>query len=415
MNANSGIPKKKKERSLHLGVDVPFLVCVLALLAIGLLMVYSAGWEYSMTTLGEKPDYLFNRQIQFVILGCLGAALIYSIDYHRFKKLLFPMMVAVVILLILVSFVYGETRLGARRSLFQGSIQPSEFAKLAVVIYLAFWLYAKQDVLDSVKFGLLPLAGILGLIAGLIMAQPDFSAVLTIVLMGGIMFFIGGGNIRQIIVVLLVVMVIGSALIFLYPTAHTRVSDFVAGLQDPQNASYQTQRSIEAIVKGGFWGVGIGHATTKFTGLPVAPTDSIYAVIVEELGLFGAAVVVLLFLFFLWRGLTIASQAPDLLGKLLAAGISIWIFVEAAINICVMVNIIPIAGNALPFISAGGSNMVTVLAGVGFILNVSRATANQKNKEEGRPIDEVVDLRRNDGWRSVPRSRRSSNAHQTSR
>ncbi len=126
------------------------------------------------------------------------------------------------------------------------------------MIYLAFWLYAKQDVLDSVKFGLLPLAGILGLIAGLIMAQPDFSAVLTIVLMGGIMFFIGGGNIRQIIVVLLVVMVIGSALIFLYPTAHTRVSDFVAGLQDPQNASYQTQRSIEAIVKGGFWGVGIG-------------------------------------------------------------------------------------------------------------------------------------------------------------
>ncbi len=410
MNNKPGI-MKKKERSLHLGIDVPFLVCALALLAIGLLMVYSAGWAYSVTTLGEKPDYLFNRQVQFAIIGCIGAALIYSIDYHRFKKLLFPMLAIIVILLILVSFVYGETRLGARRSLFQGSIQPSEFAKLVVVIYLAFWLYAKQEVLDSVKFGLIPLAGILGLIAGLIMAQPDFSAVITVVLMGGIMFFIGGGNIRQIIIVMVVVLIVGTLFIFIYPTAHIRVSDFVAGLQDPQNASYQTQRSIEAIVKGGFWGVGIGHATTKFTGLPVAPTDSIYAVVVEELGLFGASIIVLLFLFLLWRGLYIANQAPDLLGKLLAAGITIWIFVEAAINICVMVNIIPIAGNALPFISAGGSNMVTVLAGIGFILNVSRATANQKNKEEGRPLDEIVDLRRDDGWRSVSRSRRSSNAH----
>lgn len=401
---------KRKERALHLGIDVPFLVCVLALLAIGLLMVYSAGWEYSVTTLGEKPDYLFNRQVQFVIIGSIGALIIYSIDYHRFKKLLFPMMVIIIALLVLVSFVYGETRLGARRALFQGSIQPSEFAKLAIVIYLAFWLFAKQEVLDTVKFGLVPLTGILGLIAGLIMAQPDFSAVITVILMGGIMFFIGGGNIRQIILVMAVVLVIGTILIFIYPTAHQRVSDFAAGLQDPQNASYHTQRSIEAIVKGGFWGVGIGHATTKFTGLPVAPTDSIYAVIAEELGLFGASVIVLLFLFLLWRGLYIANQAPDLLGKLLAAGITIWIFIEAAINICVMVNILPIAGNALPFISAGGSSMVTVLAGVGFILNVSRATANQKNKEEGRPLDEIVDLRRDDGWRSVSRSRRPSNA-----
>ncbi|NMC45855.1 MAG: cell division protein FtsW [Chloroflexi bacterium] len=401
---------KKKERGLHLGIDVPFLVCVLALLAIGLLMVYSAGWEYSVTTLGESPYYLFNRQVQFVIIGCVGASIIYAIDYHRFKKLLFPMMAVVIFLLVLVSFVYGETRLGARRALFQGSIQPSEFAKLAVVIYLAFWLYAKQEVLDSLKLGLFPLIGILAVVAGLIMAQPDFSAVLTVVLMGGIMFYIGGGNVRQIIIVMVVALVLGSVFIFIYPTGHQRVSEFVSGLQDPQNASYHTQRSIEAIVKGGFWGVGIGHATTKFTGLPVAPTDSIFAVIAEELGIFGSSLVVLLFLFFLWRGLYIANQAPDLLGKLLAAGITIWIFLEAAINISVMANILPMAGNALPFISAGGSNMVTVLAGVGFILNVSRATAVQKNTEEGRPLDEVVDLRRDDGRRNLPRTRRSSNA-----
>jgi len=398
-----------KQSTLHLGIDVPFLVCVLALLAIGLLMVYSAGWEYSVTTLGEKPDYLFLRQVQFVVIGIIAAGIIYAIDYHRFKKLLFPMMAVVIFLLVLVSFVYGETRLGARRALFQGSIQPSEFAKLATVIYLAFWLYAKQDVLQNLKFGLFPLMAILGVIAGLIMAQPDLSAVITVILMGGIMFFIGGGNIRQIIIVMLVVLVLGSLLIFVYPTGRQRMGEFISGLQDPQNASYHTQRSIEAIVKGGFWGVGIGHATTKFTGLPVAPTDSIFAVIAEELGIFGSTIVILLFLFFLWRGLYISNRAPDLLGKLLSAGITIWIFVESAINICVMVNIMPMAGNALPFISAGGSSMITVMAGVGFIMNVSRATAHQKNIEEGRPLDEVVDLRRDDGWRSVSRPRRTAN------
>jgi len=407
--------QKKKEKALHLGIDVPFLIIVLALLAFGLLMVYSASWEYSMTTLGKAPDYLFNRQVRFVILGSVIASIIYFIDYHRFKKLALPLMIVIVVLLSMVAFTNKATQVGARRALFQGSIQPSEFAKLAIVIYLAFWLDAKQDVLNNVQFGLLPLAGILGLIAGLIMAQPDFSAVITVILLGGIMFFIGGGNIRQILLVVLIVAIIGSALVFLYPTAHSRVSEFIAGLQDPQNASYQTQRAIEAIVRGGFWGVGIGRSTTKFTNLPVAPTDSIYAVIVEELGLLGASAVACLYLFLLWRGLTIANQAPDLLGKLLTAGITIWIFVEAAINICVMVNILPVAGNALPFISAGGSSLVTVLAGVGFILNVSRATAKQKNTEEGRPINEVVDLRGNDRRRNLPRSRRSPNAHQTSR
>ncbi len=401
--------RARKSLALHLGIDVPFLVCVLALLAIGLLMVYSAGWQYSVNTLGEEPDYLFRRQLQFVAIGGIGAIFIYAIDYHRFKKLLFPMMAGIIFLLVLVSFVYGETRLGARRALFQGSIQPSEFAKLAVVIYIAFWLEAKQEVLDNLKLGLFPMIGILGVIAGLIMAQPDFSAVITVVMMGGIMFFIGGGNIRQIIIVMVVVLILGSLFIFVYPTGYQRVTEFLSGLQDPENASYHTQRSIEAIVKGGFWGVGIGHATTKFTGLPVAPTDSIYAVIAEELGVFGSSIVVILFLFFLWRGLRIAQQSPDLLGKLLAAGITIWIFLEAAINISVMVNILPMAGNALPFISAGGSSMVTVLAGVGFVLNVSRATAAQKNKDEGRPLDEIVNLRGDDGWRRVSRPRRTPN------
>jgi cell division protein FtsW len=160
------------------------------------------------------------------------------------------------------------------------------------------------------------------------------------------------------------------------------MSDYVSGLQDPVQASYHVQRSIESIVKGGLFGVGIGRATTKFTGLPVAPTDSIFAVIVEETGLLGAGLVVSLYIIILWRGLIIAQNAQDKLGKLLASGLSFWIFLEAIINMGVMVNLLPFAGNALPLISAGGSSLTTTLASVGIILNVGMISV--KARSEGR-------------------------------
>jgi cell division protein FtsW len=163
-------------------------------------------------------------------------------------------------------------------------------------------------------------------------------------------------------------------------------------------------------VNGGVFGVGIGRANTKFTGLPVAPTDSIFSVIAEETGIVGASFVIILFILFLWRGLTIAKNSPDLLGRLLAASISIWIFLEAFINMSVLVNLLPFAGNALPFISYGGSNLTVVLTGVGIIMSVARQTAIKTNQEEGRPLNAVVSMRRDDGWRSVSRSRRSSSS-----
>jgi cell division protein FtsW len=181
-------------------------------------------------------------------------------------------------------------------------------------------------------------------------------------------------------------------------------------MQDPKMASYHLVRSFEAIVNGGVFGVGIGRANTKFTGLPVAPTDSIFSVIVEETGLIGASFIIILFIIFLWRGLTIAKRSPDLLGRLLASGITVWIFLEAFINMSVLVNLLPFAGNALPFISYGGSSLTMVLVGVGIIMSIARQTAIKTNQEEGRPLNAVVSLRRNDGWRSVSRARRPSSA-----
>lgn len=411
MSAKS-LPVKQpnKRKPLYLGLDVPMFVTITALLGFGLLMLYSASWQYAVSVMGEHASYMLERQLRFLLLGGAAAIFAFYFDYHRIKKFVVPMMLFTLALLLMVIFYVEEVRLGAKRGLLAGSIQPSELAKLVTIIYLAFWLHGKQDFIQNLKFGLLPLAFILGISATLILIQPDLSAAITIIIIGGVMFFLGGGEIRQIIPTLLIAILAGSVLLLFYDTGKERIATFIAGIEDPSTASYHLIRSFEAIVRGGLFGVGIGRANTKFTGLPVAPTDSIFAVIVEETGILGAALVILLFVIFLWRGLTIARNAPDLLGRLLAAGITIWIFLEAFINMSVLVNLLPFAGNALPFMSYGGSSLTMVLIGVGIVLNVGRVTAIKNNEDEGRPLNAVVNLRRDDGWRSVSRHRRPTSA-----
>ena len=404
------VKHKNKRRSLYLGLDVPMFFTIVTLLAFGILMLYSASWQYSVTVMGENSSYMVIRQARFLALGCVLAIFVFYFDYHRIKKFVIPLMIFTLILLLMVIFYVEEVRLGAKRGLFSGSIQPSELAKLVIIIYLAFWLHAKQDYIKNVKFGLVPMAIILGTSSGLIFIQPDLSAAVTIFIIGGIMFFLGGGETRQIIFSLLLAIAAVLLILTFYETGKERIATYLSGLDDPTTASYHLTRSFEAIVRGGVFGVGIGRANTKFTGLPVAPTDSIFSVIAEETGLIGATFVILLFVVFLWRGLFIAKNAPDLLGQLLAAGITIWIFLEAFINMSVLVNLLPFAGNALPFISYGGSNLTMVLIGVGIVLNVGRVTAIQNNEEEGKPLNAVVNLRRNDGWRSVSRNSRPSSA-----
>ena len=403
------VEHKNKRRPLNLGVDVPLFLVVIALLVFGLLMLYSASWEYSVSIMGERPSYMLERQVRFLILGGFAAAAAFFFDYHRIKKFVIPMMLVTLIMLLLVIY-FNEVLLGARRGLFQGSIQPSELAKLVVIIYLAFWLHAKKDLLHDFFFGLLPMAAILGISSALILFQPDLSAAATIFIIGGIMFFMGGGDIKQILPSLMVALFVGMLLISVYSTGQERISSFIEGMRDPKLASYHVVRSFEAIVRGGLFGSGIGRANTKFTGLPVAPTDSIFAVIAEETGIFGACVTIILFIFFLWRGLTIARRAPDMLGRLLAAGITVWIFLEAVINMSVLVNLLPFAGNALPFISYGGSSLTMVMVGVGIIMSVARQTAIKNNDEERRPLNAVVNLRRDDGRRSLSRHSRPSGA-----
>jgi cell division protein FtsW len=392
-------------RPIRLGMDVPLVLAVMFLLGFGLLMVYSASWQPSM--LAEKPvGYFFLNQLRWVVVGIMGAVFFMYVDYRRWKKWVVVMVVIMMILLVAV-VLFGEMRFNSRRTLLNGSIQPSELAKLAIIIYLAFWLHSKQDVLNNIHFGLVPMVVILGVTAGLIMLQPDLSTTLTILMLGGLMFFLAGVDFRQIVLILLVVGGLGMLFLLVSETGRYRFDQYLIALQDPVNATDHIKRSIESIVRGGFFGVGIGRGESKFA-LPVSHTDSIFAVIAEEMGLFGATVVVITYLVVLWRGLTIASRALDLQGRLLAAGLTFWIVMEALLNMGVMVSVFPVAGNALPLISAGGSSLTMTMAAVGLILSVGRVSNRKKGEEEGRTFSAVVNLRRGNGGRGVSRANRSS-------
>lgn len=392
-------------RVAQLKIDVPLLLVVITLLIFGLIMVYSASYDYSFSWYGD-PTTIFTRQLIWLAIGICIALVLAVMNYHYWQQFAVLAMGATILLLLGVLFA-NEVLNGASRTIYRGSVQPSELAKVVTVIYLSVWLYAKQKQLDNISFGLIPLAAILGFLGGLIIIQPDLSATVTIIILGGLMFFLAGGDLRQIGLLLIVALVVGWIVVQISPTGSQRITDYLAGLKDPTQGSYHVRRAFESFVKGGWLGVGLGKAETKLTGLPVPPTDSIFAVVGEETGVFGALALVALYVTLLWRGLTISRRAPDALGALLAAGLSLWIAWEAFVNMAVMVNLLPFAGNALPLISAGGSNLVVTMAAIGILMNISRLSDKRK-EDNGGLFHAVVNLRRRDRRRSISGAGRAS-------
>lgn len=386
----------------RLGIDVPLLLAAISLVVFGILMVYSASADFAYKNYGD-PTYVFRRQLMWLGLGLVVAAFMAWMDYHLWRKLAVPAMLVSIGGLILVLFLQDE-RLGAVRSLFSGSVQPSELAKVVLVIYLSVWLYNRRDQLNDWSFGLIPLGVILGLVGGFIGLQPDLSALITVALIGTMMFFLAGGNLRQMAFVLVLGGFVGFIILRsgVFPTGTERIDSFLFGLKDPLNYSEHVRRSLEAFVRGGVFGVGIGNSSTKLYALPFPHTDSVFAVVGEETGAIGASIVVLLFMVLMWRGLRIAQRAPDGLGALLAGGLAFWLAIEACINMAVMVGLMPFAGNALPFISAGGSSLIVCMAAIGILTNISRQSEASKEKEE-RTFSAVVNLRRWDRRRRVSR------------
>ena len=401
----------KKRQPLRFEINAPLLISIFGLLVIGLLAVFSSSWEYSFNSNAENRSiaYTIIAQLRWVVVGLgIGTGLV-LFDYHRMQQWALVIMGVTVLVLITLIILGAANADGPIRAFKEGSGQPSELAKLVIIIYLSVWLCSKRDQLNQLTLGVLPLMVIVGLTAVLIMAQPDFSAAITVVFLGALLFYLAGSDLKQIIMLLFITAGFAVVAILISDTVRERLTLFINGLINPDDASYHAQRAMAAISRGGIFGVGIGKGTAKYNeGVPVAWTDSIFVVIAEETGLIGALLVVGLYVLLLFEGLKIARNAPDLLGQLLAAGITLWIGFEALINIGGMMNLAPVAGNALPLISTGGSSMITTLAGLGILMNISRQTSFTKKTPEGRSYSAVVDLRGRDRRGSVSRRRRSS-------
>ena len=391
--------------TLRLKVDVPLLAIVITLLAIGILMVFSASWDFSLTNYGSHT-YIFARQLQWLALGTLITIALVFVNYHWLSRFVVPMMLVTIAMLFVVLFI-NEVRHGATRTVSGGSYQPSELAKLVIILYLAVWLFAKKERLHDVNIGLLPLGMILGVVGGLILRQPDLSATITIFILGGMLFFLAGGDLKQIIILVVIAVLVGWIVVWFNPTGNERMGTYLPGLKDPLDASYHVRRSLGAFVNGGWLGTGISDGTVKLNDLPLPHNDSIYAVIGEELGVWGAVLMVILYGLLLWRGLVIARNAPDDLGRLIAAGLSFWLVMEAFFNMAGMLGLLPFAGNALPFISAGGSNLIVSMVAIGILLNISRLSVEKQDQEQRRTLGEIVGLRRWDRRGRVSRTRRT--------
>jgi cell division protein FtsW len=370
----------KVHRPKRLSFDVPLLLVVISTALFGILMVYSASADYSYQIYGS-PSYIFMRQLRWLGLGSLVMLFLAWMDYHWWKKFALWLMVGVILALVAVLLIQ-DTRLGSVRSLFRGSIQPSELAKFGIVIYLSIWLHNRRDMLGNIYLALIPLIVIMGVVGGLIAMQPDLSAVITIGILGGMMFFLAGGSWKHFMIMMLGGFIVGMIVLRsgIFPTGPDRMDSFLAGLKDPLQYSEHVRRSLEAFMRGGWIGVGIGKSQTKLNGLPFPHTDSVFAVVGEETGLIGACLLVILFMLLMAR-LTISRRAPDGLGMLLAGGLTFWVCLEGFINMLVMVGLLPFAGNALPFISSGGSNLMVVMAAVGILLNISRMSEKSISNE----------------------------------
>ncbi len=388
-------PISFQRRRLLASLDKPLVAVVVLLLAIGSLMVFSSTWDWSNKTYGSATGFFIEEHLRNVVLATLALIFFATIDYRFWKRFAFWLLLLTIVLLVAVRL-FGEVRFGAQRSFTGGRFQPGELAEFATVLYMAAWLGSKNTRVDSFFFGLIPFLLVVGTLSGLIVSQPDLSSAAIVALTAGVMYFVAGANLMQMGAVgalagLVTVIVVESR-----PYAQQRIADFVAGFSDVTLSDYHTLQAITAFLRGGWIGVGIGHSEQKFGALPAPHTDSIFAIIGEELGVFGAALVVALYVAFAIRGFQIARRAKDSFGSLLCVGFTSWVIIQALLNIAVMTGAIPSTGVPLPFISFGGSSLMVVMIGVGLMLSVHRVATRRKSTAERR--SEIASFDRS--WRN---------------
>lgn len=346
--------------------DKPLLFTVLALVIFGVVMVSNASVVDATRTFGDELFYA-KRQLYRALAGLAIMLVLTRVPYQFYSKFSLPIFGATLLLLILVLIPgLGTHALGARRwiNLVVIDFQPAELAKLTLCIYFAH-LFAK-------KTSILPFLFALGSVIGLVMLEPDLGTTVIIVLLSAVIYFASGASLVYFLGLIPLGLVAGALFILTSSYRRDRLLTFFNPASDPLGASYHIRQVLIALGSGGLFGLGLGQSRQKYLYLPEPATDSIFAIIGEELGFLGGMAVISLFLFLVWRGLRIAQRAEDPFGRLLAVGITSWIGIQAFINLSAMVALVPLTGVPLPFLSYGGSALILNLAAIGILLNISQ-------------------------------------------
>jgi len=357
-------------------VDKRLFYLTLILVIIGLIAVTDASFYSALRSFSDK-FYFAKQQAGWALIGIILMIIFSYVDYKIWERLAIPFFAIAILLLIAVLIPgLGASAQGAKRWLVVGSfisIQPSEIVKLSLSVYFAK-LASKEK---NAKAFFIPLA----LVCGLIMLQPDLGTTMVLAGIGLVQIFISGIGLLSMLLAFLSAGAAGIVLILISDYRKDRLLTFLQSARDPLGKSYHIRQILIALGSGGLFGVGIGQSKQKYLFLPEAATDSIFAVIAEEVGFLGSSLLIMLFMLYIYFSLNIVKKAPDMFSKMLSSGIVVWIGGQAFVNIASMLSIVPLTGIPLPFISYGGSSLVTVLVATGILLNISRHVKYEKQKK----------------------------------
>ena len=368
--------KKKSKLILKNPLDFTLLITVFILLGLGIITVLSASSPTALAETGNSYKYLI-KQMEAAVIGIFLMFVASKIDYKLWQKN-YKIIYCICMILLLAVCALGREAGGAKRWLDMGflSFQPSEVAKVGVIIFYSAWLTKNKEKLNTFKYGFVyPLSWLLIPIFFILILQNHFSATLVICMLAAILMILAGCKIRYFIFVGIPLAALGIFAIIVAGQGFRmqRILTFFDPWQDIKGKGWQIVQSLYAIGSGGLFGVGLGESKQKYLYIPEPHNDFIFAVLAEELGFIGCAIVIILFAILIWRGITIAMKAPDMFGSLLAAGITSMIAIQVLVNIAVVTASMPVTGMALPFFSYGGTALIITLTSIGILLSVSRA------------------------------------------
>ena len=369
--------KETKDKTKRAGMDISFLALVVILLAIGVTMVLSASFARAYFDPGGvtkgKATYYFIRQFIFAALGVAAMIICSRLPVGFYKRFSMPVLIAAVILLMLVPII-GTNANGAKRWIGLGAftIQPSEIAKIGMILAFASMICARRGRMKSFRYGIQPFAAILAAIVGLLVLEPHFSASIIIVAIGGVMLFLGGARLVWFIAAAVAAGGGIAVLLTMFPYASTRITTWRDPFASTSDEGYQIVQSLYSIGSGGLTGLGLGQSRQKYLYLPEEHNDFIFSVVCEELGFIGALLILTLFALLIIRGYWIALHSTDRYGFLVAAGITTLLAIQVILNVAVVTNLVPCTGISLPFFSYGGTALLMQMAEMGIVLSISR-------------------------------------------